>query len=1008
MRASGRAVRPLTLLTAALLASALSAPAFAQIEEVIVTAQKRAEDVQTVPISITAYTAQDLAAHQVEQFKDLQFSTPNVSYTKGNFAGSDFQIRGIGITAIGYDAESGVAINFDDVFLNAPPLAEAAFYDLDSIQVLRGPQSTLYGRGATGGTVNVFSAKPQLDAFGGDAEVSYGNYNAWELKGAVNIPLVQDQLGLRVAGDWIKHDGFTTNIANGDKIDDRDDYSVRGSLRWQPSDRTTVDLVGQYSRESDNRMRSQKQLCATDPSGTLGCLPYQLGFGAVNLNATLATIASSVQGLNSAFAGSPLAGIGNALGLFDLTQQPVVPPGIINPTDLRKVNTDFDPTYNANDRFFSLQIKQELSDWLDGTLVLGYDKNHVFSQESYNNVSGEPIDQTRLAVAEATFLGTLSAIAGPAYAALYAPFFSHAGQLPISNPGKLGIISGDIRGYSSNATAFDQSNNDNKEWSAELRFNSKFQGPVNFLLGGYYLRTENTGDYFIDANTLDYPGIVLGGLSGLNPLLGGLCLTTGCILGPSYYHNDGDFNRLTSKAIFGEIYWDAIPDTLKFTVGARWTDDEKFQRGRIDLYSGLIPIGTTNEDAALAALVAQGQTDFDCSNGSTPPSICHGTAVGPNDVWQINSVTYRKWTGRFVVDWTPKVDFTDATLVYASYARGYKAGGFNPGIEPGLGVPASYAPEQIDAYELGTKNTLLNGTLQANLDVWYYNYKGLQVSAIENNTSVNQNIDAKLWGSEGEFVWAPTERWQFNMNFGYTHSSIGNSQLIDDRNPTAGRSDVLLVKDATLGANVGQNCVLYYAGATPGTLPVGLGFFAPPGGVNSLATAGVPHTSYGTCIPGNTVIDPISGLTFEQALNAQGFSTSDPTGHGNHSGAFVNLSGNQLQNTPDWTISLGAQYTQPLDNDYNLVARVDYYWQNDMWGRIFNDASDHISSWDQWNAQLTLNAPENRWYIQGFIKNIANKNNVTGMYLTSSTSGLYTNEFIGDPRTYGIAVGARF
>ena len=1015
MRASGRAVRPLTILTAALLASALSAPAFAQIETVIVTAQKRSEDVQTVPISITAYTAQDLAAHQVTQFKDLQFSTPNVSYTKANFSGSDFQIRGIGITAIGYDAESGVAINFDDVYLNAPPLAEAAFYDLDSIQVLRGPQSTLYGRGATGGTVNVFSAKPQLDAFGGDAEASYGNYNAWEVKGAVNIPLIQDQLGLRLAGDWVSHDGYTTNIANGDKIDDRDNYSLRGSLRWQPSPQTTVDLVGQYSSENDNRMRSQKQLCATDPSGTLGCLPYQLGYGAVNLNATLATISSSVQGFNSAFAGSPLAGLGNALGLFDLTQQPTVPAGTINPTDLRKVNTDFDPTYKAKDTFFSAEIKQELADWLDATLVFGYDKNSVYSQESYNNVTGEPIDQTRLAVAEGTLLGVLSTFGGPAYAALYAPYFSHTGQLPISSTKNLGIISGAVQGYSSNATAYDQSDNYNKEWSGELRFNSKFQGPVNFMLGGYYLKTENNGDYFVNGDTLDYPGIVLGGIEGLGAPA--LCGATGCIFGPSYYHNDGDYNRLESKAIFGEVYWDAIPDTLKFTLGARWTDDDKYQRGRITLYSGLIPIGSSNEDSALSTLVSEGLYDFDCSNGTTGAGIGCGPnpPPGPNDVWQINRVSYKKWTGRFVADWTPKVDFTDATLVYASYARGYKAGGFNPGIEPGLGVPASYAPETIDAYEVGTKNTLLNGTLQANLDFWYYDYKGLQVSAIENNTSVNQNINAKLWGSEGEFVWAPTDRWQFNMNFGYTHSAIGNSALVDDRNPTAGRSDVVLIKDATLASTVGQNCVLYMLPGqtvTPGdnaALTAYLGslgqanpYFAPPGGSSVIANYGVPHTNYGTCLT------QAQGGVPDALLNAFGYSRTDPTGHGNASGAFVNLKGNQLQNTPDWTISLGAQYTQPLDGNYNLVARVDYYWQNDMWGRIFNDPSDHIKSWDQWNAQLTLNAPDDKWYVQGFIKNIANKKNVTGMYLTSSTSGLYTNEFIGDPRTYGIAVGARF
>src|SRR5690242_14033478 len=117
MPAQRRTARTLAITGALMLSSALAAPAFAQIEEVVVTAQKRAEDIQTVPIAITAFTSQDLQAHQITEFKDLVFNTPNISYTKGNFAGSDFQIRGIGITAIGYDAESGVAVHEDDVFL---------------------------------------------------------------------------------------------------------------------------------------------------------------------------------------------------------------------------------------------------------------------------------------------------------------------------------------------------------------------------------------------------------------------------------------------------------------------------------------------------------------------------------------------------------------------------------------------------------------------------------------------------------------------------------------------------------------------------------------------------------------------------------------------------------------------------------------------------------------------------------------------------------------------------
>jgi outer membrane receptor protein involved in Fe transport len=1000
MPAQRRTAHALAITGALMLSSALAAPAFAQIEEVVVTAQKRAEDIQTVPIAITAFTSQDLQAHQITEFKDLVFNTPNVSYTKGNFTGSDFQIRGIGITAVGYDAESGVAVHEDDVFLENPPLAEATFYDLDRIEVLRGPQSTLYGRGATGGTVNILTAKPILDAFHADLEGSVGNYGANEVKGMVNVPIIDGQLGVRLAGDYVKRDGIVTNVFNGDKLDGRDSYSLRGSVRWEPNSGTTIDLIVANEHEADNRMRAQKQFCTTDPSGTLGCLPYTLSNGLINLNSTLSTIASSVQGLSSA-----LGGLGSVLGLYDLTQQPQLPAFCLgagnpcNPDDPRKVYTDFDPKYRANDTFYAFNWRQKLTDWLDSTLVLGWDHNSVWSQESYNNVAGLNFDPTRLAVAEGTLLGVLGALGGPSYAAVYAPYFlSHPGELPESGVSNLGVIGGNMT-FKPGATAFDQSDGWSSQYSGELRFTTNFQGPLNFLLAGYYLHTKSSGDYFVNAPTLDYPAIVLGGIAG-SPGLGGpsFCATTGCILGPGFYHNVGDLNTLTSKAIFGEAYYDAIPDTLKFTVGLRWTDDEKYQRGRIELYSGLIPIGSTNEKAAMEALVAEGLADFDQSNPE--PSL-----------WQINRVKYNKLTGRAVVDWTPKLDFTDATLVYGSYARGYKAGGFNPGIEAGLGVPASYAPESIDAFELGTKNTLLGGTLQANADVWYYNYKGLQVSAIENNTSVNQNIDAKLWGVEGEFFWAPTTNWQFNLNVGTTHSEIGNSELVDDRNPSGNRNDVLLVKDDTLGSNVGQNCVLYYTGATPGTLPVGFGFIAPPGGVNSLVDAGVPHTSYGTCIAGDTIVGADSHgkpITFEQALEAQGFSTSDPTGHGNHSGAFMNLQGNRLQNTPDFTISVGAQYTFDIGGGYTVVPRADFYWQADMFGRIFNDPSDKISSWSVTNAQITLNAPDTQWYVTAWVKNIANNNNITGEYLTSSTSGLYTNAFLGDPRMYGLTAGVHF
>src|ERR1700761_812862 len=210
---SMRSGRKLTLISALLLSSALAAPAFAQIEEVVVTAQKKSEDIQSVPIAVTAYTPADLAAHQIQKFSDLQFATPNVTYSQGNFGGANFQVRGIGITAVGGGSESGVAINFADVFLAYPPTDGAAFFDLQDLEVLRGPQSTLYGRGATGGVVNVAPARPILDDFSAYADASYGHYNAVEANGMVNIPIIQGELGMRIAGNYQNRDGFTTNIA---------------------------------------------------------------------------------------------------------------------------------------------------------------------------------------------------------------------------------------------------------------------------------------------------------------------------------------------------------------------------------------------------------------------------------------------------------------------------------------------------------------------------------------------------------------------------------------------------------------------------------------------------------------------------------------------------------------------------------------------------------------------------------------------------------------------------
>ena len=213
----------------------------------------------------------------------------------------------------------------------------------------------------------------------------------------------------------------------------------------------------------------------------------------------------------------------------------------------------------------------------------------------------------------------------------------------------------------------------------------------------------------------------------------------------------------------------------------------------------------------------------------------------------------------------------------------------------------------------------------------------------------------------------------------------------------------MLIKDDNISAASGQNCVLYNTnpalngGLTPGQLGIP-GFLVPPGGAHALATDGISNANFGFC-----PFDAPPAIT--NALAAYGWSWNDPKGIGNSNGSPVNIGGNELENTPDFQVNVSGQYTQPLDGGYSLTGRVEYYWQARMWGRVWEDPADLIQSWDTVNALLTLNSPDNRWYVQCFIRNIANSSNVTGEYLTSSSSGLYTNAFQEDPRTYGIGAG---
>src|SRR5690606_1905045 len=178
------------------------------VDALVVTAQKREENIQDVPIAISAFTQEALEAQKIEGGFDLLKAIPNVTFSKNNYSGYNFSIRGVGTKSISATSDAGVTVAFNNTSLIRNRLFEQEYLDSERVEVLRGPQGTLYGRNATSGVVNMVTAKPDLDTFEGSVKLEVGNYDARRASAFVNVPLIEDVIGLRLAGAFTKRDGY--------------------------------------------------------------------------------------------------------------------------------------------------------------------------------------------------------------------------------------------------------------------------------------------------------------------------------------------------------------------------------------------------------------------------------------------------------------------------------------------------------------------------------------------------------------------------------------------------------------------------------------------------------------------------------------------------------------------------------------------------------------------------------------------------------------------------------
>src|SRR6185312_15897525 len=579
-----------------------------------------------------------------------------------------------------------------------------------------------------------------------------------------NIPIVDDRLDIRIAGEWTKRQGYSFNDLTNQRIDGRDLWSSRLSIGWKPFENLQTTFVWEHFSEDDDRMRTSKQLCKTAP------IPAYVGNVPVPGGGTGGIFSQKFDGLSqgclpASFYSDEAFQVPNGYSLpyvlalnanIDFWNTSVDPyASTAQSRNLRVIESQLDPIYKAKNDIVEFNVDYQLAPELTFTSQSGFNHDFLYSAEDYNRFNTSP----------GIFKGGM--------------VFGNE-RTQVSDDG---IFCDPQLGCSSRILAEDLATERAWQASQEFRLASNFSGPLNFSLGANYMHYETEENYYVFINALSLyasvgpienhgygfdpfglqaagwkPGISdnheclpFGGSGGFNPPdpkrgspFGG------CIYidpNPISSLNDEGHNYflsqnpyvLNSYAGFGEVYYNVFKD-LKLTAGLRFTEDQK--------------------------------------HFTLLPSWVLGNGYG----YASSGVVDQQWdqfTGRFAANWTPQIDFTDQTLVYGSYAHGYKAGGANP---PGAIVlqagdlqpqhPLSFKPEFVDAFELGSKNTLLDGALTLNANVFYYNYENYQISEIVDRTSVNLNFDAHVKGAELEATWEPVPGLRFNFAGGYEQTAL--------------------------------------------------------------------------------------------------------------------------------------------------------------------------------------------------------------------------------------------
>lgn len=636
--------------------------------DIVVTARRRDEALKDVPVAVSVFTADKRDLLGIDTAADIAKFTPGMEFNLATVT-----IRGIGRTGLTLGADPGIANYFDGVYSDNAGSIAGAPISVERIEVLRGPQGTLFGRNSIGGAINVVSKRP-TKTFEGEFRQTIGNYNLFKTQLMLSGPIT-DHLFFRVEGLRTVHDGYIRNLG-GDRRGNEDSYNGSVALEWDPTD--TVKLWVQYS--NGKWPRSKRSILGTfvDPYDTTtrfnGYGPSPL-YGYTKANPTTP--------------GNPFVVDENFPGYFALKESPKW-------------------TANASWSLGPVSLKY-IGGWYRAIPQFNYDLDGS-SRDGYIGSSG-------------TF------------------------------------ISSDLRIKSDSVLS---------AWSNEFQIASEGNGRLSWIIGAYQGHDENGGIVQIlrpEQAELETAYNLADG-------------TFAPVANPDRQHLWSSSNVIgNSYAVFGQGDY-KINRKLTATLGYRYTWDRK----RADISTRLFYWDPDGQGplAGTQALLA--------SFGLLPANPASYSVL----LVDSTTSTKDKWSGdtlRAGLRWEPDAE----TNVYASFATGYKAGGFNTAF------PLSVKPERVKSFEVGYKGRPAPG-FQLNLAAFYNDYKNIQVSASVDAASVGgpaalgvQSVvlnakKAVTYGAELEAIWSPSTSFQVNFNYAYLHTEFKNFGVgvLDPNNTAAG------------------------------------------------------------------------------------------------------------------------------------------------------------------------------------------------------------------------------